>query len=51
MQESLPAESVLLYCSGTPLEDEVAVTEINGLTVDVTVGLLGGKVGVCPLLL
>merc|ERR1712080_811417 len=29
---------------GTPLEDAFEVAELNGLTVDVTVGLLGGKV-------
>merc|ERR1712080_416786 len=36
--------NINLYCSGTPLEDGFEVAELNGLTVDVTVGLLGGKV-------
>merc|ERR1719402_1205790 len=44
LKESLPLEDINLYCSGTPLEDGFEVAELNGLTVDVTVGLLGGKV-------
>merc|ERR1712080_476896 len=44
LKESLPLEDINLYCSGTPLEDGFEVAELNGLTVDVTVGLLGGRV-------
>jgi len=44
LKESLPLEGINLFCSGTPLEDTFEVAELNGLTVDVTVGLLGGKV-------
>merc|ERR1711874_752338 len=44
LKESLPVDFVNLYCSGTPLEDDMAVAELGGLTVDVTVGLLAGKV-------
>merc|ERR1712112_489798 len=44
LKESLALENINLYCSGTPLEDAFEVAQLNGLTVDVTVGLLGGKV-------
>ena len=33
-----------LFCSGSPLEDEVNVSVLENLTVELTVPLLGGKV-------
>ncbi|OXU26385.1 hypothetical protein TSAR_013419 [Trichomalopsis sarcophagae] len=33
-----------LYCSGTPLSDDVLVSELTSDTLDLTVPLLGGKV-------
>ncbi|XP_008215923.1 uncharacterized protein LOC100115833 [Nasonia vitripennis] len=33
-----------LYCSGTPLSDDVLVSELTSNTLDLTVPLLGGKV-------
>ena len=33
-----------LFCSGSPLEDEVNLAALENLTVDLTVPLLGGKV-------
>ena len=33
-----------LFCSGSPLEDEVNLAALENLTVDLTIPLLGGKV-------
>ena len=33
-----------LFCSGSPLEDEVNLAVLENLTVDLTIPLLGGKV-------
>ncbi len=33
-----------LYCSGTPLSDDVLVSELTSNTLDLTIPLLGGKV-------
>merc|ERR1712107_359110 len=37
-------EQLNLFCSGSPLEDEVNVSVLENLTVELTVPLLGGKV-------
>ena len=33
-----------LFCSGSPLEDEVNVSALENMTIDLTIPLLGGKV-------
>lgn len=44
--QDIPAEESLLYCRGKPLQDCEKITECVGPqdTIDVAVGLLGGKV-------
>lgn len=44
--EGVPAEELLLYCRGRPLNDNQLVGECAQPqdTIDVTIGLLGGKV-------
>merc|ERR1712107_576749 len=37
-------EQLNLFCSGSPLEDEVNLAILENLTVDLTIPLLGGKV-------
>merc|ERR1711887_432557 len=38
------AEQLNLFCSGSPLEDDVNLAVLENQTVDLTVPLLGGKV-------
>ena len=33
-----------LFCSGSPLEDEMQLAALSGLNIDLSVPLLGGKV-------
>merc|ERR1712227_531012 len=42
--EGVDCEQLNLFCSGSPLEDEVNVSALKNLTVELTVPLLGGKV-------
>merc|ERR1712227_38388 len=42
--EGVDCEQLNLFCSGSPLEDEVNLAVLENLTVDLTVPLLGGKV-------
>ncbi|MCD1182242.1 30S ribosomal protein S30e, partial [Leptospira sp. Pond_2020] len=42
--EKIPSELLSLYCCGTPLVDDQAVSSLSNLSIDVTVPLLGGKV-------
>lgn len=44
--EGVPAEELLLYCRGRPLQDKELVRDCAEAqdTIDVSVGLLGGKV-------
>jgi small subunit ribosomal protein S30e len=42
--ESIPVEEVCLYCSGSPLNEDVLVASLQCLSIDVTVSLKGGKV-------
>merc|ERR1712020_339448 len=44
MLEGVDCEQLNLFCSGSPLEDEVNVAALENLTIDLTVPLLGGKV-------
>ncbi|GIY54334.1 40S ribosomal protein S30 [Caerostris extrusa] len=46
LKENIPADQLTLYYAGTPLEDDWNVDEClqDGMTVEATVGLLGGKV-------
>merc|ERR1711994_413588 len=44
MLEGVDCEQLNLFCSGSPLEDEVNLAALENLTVDLTVPLLGGKV-------
>merc|ERR1712244_3048 len=44
MLEGVDCEQLNLFCSGSPLEDEVNLAVVENLTVDLTVPLLGGKV-------
>ncbi|KAG8184573.1 hypothetical protein JTE90_007689 [Oedothorax gibbosus] len=45
-KEGIPSADLLLYFGGKPLEDDQAISEclVDGSTVDVNVGLKGGKV-------
>lgn len=44
--EDIPAEELLLYCRGKPLNDNEFIRDCAEAqdTIDVTIGLLGGKV-------
>jgi small subunit ribosomal protein S30e len=42
--ESIPVEEVSLYCSGSPLNEDVLVANLRSLSIDVSVCLKGGKV-------
>ncbi|XP_053678915.1 FAU ubiquitin-like and ribosomal protein S30 [Anopheles nili] len=42
--ESVNAEDLILYCEGMPLANDMAVGQLSSIELDVTVGLLGGKV-------
>merc|ERR1712227_578894 len=42
--EGVDCEQLNLFCSGSPFEDEVNVSVLENLTVELTVPLLGGKV-------
>jgi len=44
MLEGIDCEQLNLFCSGSPLEDEVNLAALENLTIDLTVPLLGGKV-------
>ena len=44
MLEGVDCEQLNLFCSGSPLEDEVNLAALENLTIDLTVPLLGGKV-------
>jgi len=44
MLEGVDCEQLNLFCSGSPLEDEVNLAILENLTVDLTIPLLGGKV-------
>merc|ERR1712038_1774074 len=44
MLEGVDCEQLNLFCSGSPLEDEVNLAALENQTVDLTVPLLGGKV-------
>lgn len=35
---------ILLYCAGTPLNDEILVSDLPCHTLELTIPLLGGKV-------
>lgn len=42
--EGLPAEEMVIYCAGRPLEDEVNLSTLEELTTfEVEVRMLGGK--------
>lgn len=44
--EGVPAEELLLYCRGRPIQDNELIRDCAEAqdTIDVTIGLLGGKV-------
>merc|ERR1712051_929929 len=42
--EGVDCEQLNLFCSGSPLEDEMQLAALSGLNIDLTVPLLGGKV-------
>lgn len=42
--ESIPVEEVCLYCSGSPLSEDVLVASLQSFNIDVNVPLKGGKV-------
>nr|AQS22694.1 40S ribosomal protein S30 [Pseudodiaptomus poplesia] len=42
--EGVEPESLNLFCSGSPLEDDVSLSTLENLAVDLTIPLLGGKV-------
>merc|ERR1712096_331404 len=42
--EGVDCEQMGLFCSGSPLEDEMQLAALSGLNIDLTVPLLGGKV-------
>lgn len=42
--ESLKASEVSLYAAGVPVTDELLVSEFENTDIELTVGLLGGKV-------
>ncbi|GFG29582.1 hypothetical protein Cfor_04660 [Coptotermes formosanus] len=42
--ESIPVEEVCLYCSGSPLSEDVLVSSLQSFSIDVSVPLRGGKV-------
>merc|ERR1711890_155797 len=42
--EGVDAEQLNLFCSGSPLEDEVSLGFLENQCVDVTIPLKGGKV-------
>ncbi|GLH00646.1 hypothetical protein R5R35_001945 [Gryllus longicercus] len=42
--EGIPVEEVCLYCSGSPLGDDTAVSQLDGSGLELTVRLRGGKV-------
>merc|ERR1719150_182039 len=44
MLEGVDCEQLNLFCSGSPLEDEVNLAALENLTVDLTIPLKGGKV-------
>merc|ERR1739845_74234 len=44
MLEGIDCEQLNLFCSGSPLEDEVNLAALENPTIDLTVPLLGGKV-------
>merc|ERR1712241_1201439 len=44
MLEGVDCEQLNLFCSGSPLEDEVNLAALENLTIQLTVPLLGGKV-------
>merc|ERR1712111_29058 len=44
MLEGVDCEQLNLFCSGSPLEDEVNVSALENMTIDLTIPLLGGKV-------
>merc|ERR1711976_1053702 len=44
MLEGVDCEQLNLFCSGSPLEDEVNLAVLENMTVDLTIPLLGGKV-------
>merc|ERR1712189_167226 len=44
MLEGVDCEQLNLFCSRSPLEDEVNLAALENLTVDLTIPLLGGKV-------
>merc|ERR1711917_205756 len=44
MLEGVDCQQLNLFCSGSPLEDEVNLAALENLTVDLTIPLLGGKV-------
>merc|ERR1712150_164799 len=41
MLEGVDCEQLNLFCSGSPLEDEVNLAALENLTIDLTVPLLG----------
>lgn len=41
--ENVPATEILLYSSGAPLPDDLFVSQLPTLTIDVSVPLLGGE--------
>jgi small subunit ribosomal protein S30e len=42
--EGIPVEEVCLYCSGSPLNEDVLIANLQSLSIDVSVSLRGGKV-------
>jgi small subunit ribosomal protein S30e len=42
--ESVPVGEVCLYCSGSPLSEDVLVASLQSFSIDVSVALKGGKV-------
>merc|ERR1711973_216973 len=43
-RDNLPQSEVRLYCAGTPLNNESLLKDLATDSIDVSVGLLGGKV-------
>jgi hypothetical protein len=42
--EGIPVEEVTLYCSGSPLNEDVLIANLQDLSLDISISLKGGKV-------
>jgi small subunit ribosomal protein S30e len=42
--EGIPVEEICLYCSGSPLNEDVLIANLQDLSLDISISLKGGKV-------